>query len=114
VTTIWAQFDPDFGGDIDGHHTWIEPFVGGQLSWHPIPPLVLRVAGDVGGFGAGSEFSWHAEATVGWNIPVGGFNLNVHGGYRAIDQHFESDSGDEFSGWDGVVHGPIAGVSFEF
>lgn len=114
VTRLRAEFDPDFAPKLKNDHTWVEPYVGGQLYWRPADHLAVRVAGDVGGFGAGSNLSWQAAASVGYTFHLSRFPLTVYGGYRALGQDFDVDSGEDLSGWSGVVQGPVAGVTFEF
>jgi hypothetical protein len=62
-----------------GNEWWVDPIIGlrGQINlrrW-----LFLAAEGDVGGFGAGSDIAWNAQATVGVN-----FTRHIFGqvGYR--------------------------------
>lgn len=114
ITTIDAELDYDTLAEVEIDRTAIEPFVGAQLQWRPAQNLTVRARGDVGGFGAGSDFSWQAAATVGYTWHFRTFSLTVEGGYRALGQNFDDDLGEDLSGWDGVVHGPTAGVTFAF
>lgn len=114
VTIAGAEFERSTGGSIDGGHIWIEPYVGLQTSWRPTPKLTLRLAGDLGGLGVGSEFSWQVTGTIGYAFQLRDVHFNVHAGYRALHQEFDTETGEEFSGWDGTAHGPIVGVTFEF
>ena len=45
---------------------WIDPFIGARLHYIPAPGEEIIVRGDVGGFGAGSQFTWQAMATYNW------------------------------------------------
>lgn len=58
---------------------WFDPIIGlrGQINltrW-----LFIAAQGDVGGFGAGSQIAWNAQATIGFNITR---NLFAEFGYR--------------------------------
>lgn len=62
-----------------GDQWWFDPIIGlrGQISltrW-----LFLAAQGDVGGFGAGSQIAWNAQATIGVNFTR---NLFAEIGYR--------------------------------
>jgi hypothetical protein len=48
------------------------------------PGRDVTVVGDVGGFGAGSEFSWQAVATYGFDLNCFGSPLHTVIGYRAL------------------------------
>ena len=43
-------------GDLE----WVDPFVGGRIRHQIAADKELMLEGDVGGFGAGSDFSWQA------------------------------------------------------
>jgi hypothetical protein len=58
----------------------------------PNKEIVLR--GDVGGFGAGSQFSWQAIAT--YNLPlceIHGIPVDSYVGFRALSADFSQGSG---------------------
>jgi len=46
-------------GSVD----WADPFIGARLQHQPTPGQAITLRGDVGGFGAGSQFSWQAIGT---------------------------------------------------
>ena len=67
----------------DGSKTWFDPMVGLQLRtpengsrWH------AQVYTEIGGFGAGSDFTWQIFPTVGYKFSDR-FSLEV--GYRWLD-----------------------------
>ena len=43
-------------GSVD----WADPFIGARLQHQLAPSQEITLRGDVGGFGAGSQFSWQA------------------------------------------------------
>src|SRR5262249_44205347 len=65
-----------FGLDISGQtaiarsgvQQWIDPFVGARLRYYPGAGQEITLRGDVGGFGAGSKFSWQGLATYNWYL----------------------------------------------
>ncbi|MFG0286007.1 MAG: hypothetical protein ACF8R7_16440 [Phycisphaerales bacterium JB039] len=110
LTSIEIDLDFERGGAAGDDETWVEPFVGARSAIDVSDSLVFRLRGDVGGFGAGSEFSWSASAVLGWSFPLGSAEATVFGGYRALSQDYEDG---EFE-WDVISHGPIIGVNFAF
>jgi hypothetical protein len=79
------------------------------------PGHELLLRGDVGGFGAGSEFSWNALATYSWQIAVSeGVTYSGVLGYRALDVDYEKGSGRSKYRYDVLQHGPIMGLSIAF
>src|SRR5262245_26185495 len=49
---------------------WVDPVVGGRMRHQFASGSEFNLEGDVGGFGAGSEFSWQAVATYGFDVNV--------------------------------------------
>jgi hypothetical protein len=98
-------------GDI----TWVDPLVGLRLRHQFTPGHELMLSGDVGGFGAGSDFSWQA---------VGAYRFafaKAHGaewsgmlGYRALYADYSKGSGATLYQFDMLQHGPIVGMSARF
>ena len=72
--------------------------------------------GDVGGFGVGSDFTWGAMGTIGYNFRLFSEKNNARAavGYRAIYQDYTDGSGDDKFKWDVTYHGPILGLVIEF
>ena len=60
-------------GDLE----WVDPVVGARIRHQIAPGKELRLVGDVGGFGAGSEFSWQAVATYGFDVNCFGTPLHT-------------------------------------
>lgn len=98
-----------------GDVTWFDPLVGLRLRHHFSPSTEFVLRGDVGGFGAGSEFSWQAMGLLNWD-----FARTQHAlwsavlGYRALYVDFEKGSGNTLYEYDMLTHGPIIGVSARF
>lgn len=96
-------------GAVEGsaEETWVDPWIGarGRIPLHP--SWAVRLRGDVGGFGVGSELSWQAIVLVVASI---GDRVSIDVGYRAIGLDF--DDGD--LAYDVVFHGPVVGVAFAF
>lgn len=63
---------------------WVDPVVGARIRHRTASGATLTLTGDVGGFGAGSDFSWQAVGTYGWDTML--FHTPFHAliGYRAL------------------------------
>lgn len=93
---------------------WFDPIVGAKLGLPFAEEWRLALNGDIGGFGAASDFTWSVTGVVGYDFHLGQLPAAVYVGYRAIGQDYSTGSGaDEFT-WDVVQHGPILGLSLRF
>jgi hypothetical protein len=100
----------DQSSEID----WVDPFVGFRVRHQMGPTKELNLEGDVGGFGAGSDFSWQVVATYGFDSTICGTPYHGVIGYRALSVDFTGDSRNGKNTFDFVQHGPILGVSFRW
>lgn len=99
------------GGSVD----WVDPLVGGRFRHQLAPGHELMVRADVGGFGAGSEFSWNALAAYSFVFAVrDGITYSGVLGYRALDVDYERGSGRTKYEYDVLQHGPITGLTISF
>jgi hypothetical protein len=90
---------------------WVEPFLGARLGYDLGNGWSAAVRCDVGGFGVdGSHFSWQAEALAGYRWDLGGWDIGLFAGYRALGQDYSSG---DFA-WDVVTHGPVIGTQIVF
>jgi hypothetical protein len=92
---------------IDESKNWIDPIVGGRLLWNLHKNWQVNFEADIGGFGAGSDFSS--------NLNLGAFYrindwLLLWGGYRALYTNYDKNH-FKFDAW---LHGPYLGLGFEF
>jgi hypothetical protein len=95
----------------DASRDWVDPLVGARVTI-PIGQRWSFVArGDVGGFGIGSDFSWHATAFLNWQVNN---SVGLLVGYRAFDVEFDEDDGPVDLHLDLLQSGPGVGVVIEF
>jgi hypothetical protein len=93
--------------NIGGSKNWTDPIAGGRLLWNPHESWQVNLEADIGGFGAGSNFSSNLNAGVFYRITDW---LLLWGGYRAL--YTDYDKNDfKFNAW---IHGPYLGLGFEF
>jgi hypothetical protein len=97
-------------GDLE----WVDPVVGARLRHQMASGAELALYGDVGGFGVGSDFSWQAVATYGFDVNCFGTPLRTVVGYRALAVDFSENGRFGSNGLDFVQHGPVMGISFRW
>lgn len=93
---------------------WIDPVVGARLGVHFSEHAILLFAGDVGGFGVGSDFAWSIMGLFGYRWQAAGLEWAVLAGYKALAQDYTTGSGTRRFRWDTTMHGPILGLSIRF
>jgi len=98
-------------GSVD----WVDPVVGARIRHRLAPGQELLLRGDVGGFGAGSKFSWNAVAAYSWVVTVrDGVVYSGLLGYRALDVDYEEGSGLDRYVYDVLQHGPVTGLTVRY
>lgn len=91
----------DFSAD------WVDPWIGARVVLPLNDTFALRLRGDVGGFGVGTEFTWQAIAVVAAKL---GSDVSIDAGYRAIGLDYEASG----ASYDVLFHGPIIGLALSF
>lgn len=86
---------------------WADPIVGARLGVRLGGPWSLTVAGDIGGFGAGSRLTWQGLGSVNYAWSE---SLTLKAGYRALHVDYR-DGG--FS-YDVTQHGPAVAATYRF
>jgi len=98
------------GGTLE----WVDPVVGLRLRHRTASGSDLALVGDVGGFGAGSDFSWQAVATYGFDVHTFGTTMRTVLGYRALSVDYSENGRYGKNGLDWIQHGPVVGVTFRW
>jgi opacity protein-like surface antigen len=94
-------------GAISGDKDWVDPFIGVRVQ-HPIADRwTLLGYGDIGGFGAGSDFTWQVGVGVGYE-----FSKSLTGklGYRFIAVDYDKKG----FVYDMDIYGIYLGVGIRF
>jgi hypothetical protein len=98
-----------------GNVDWIDPFVGARLRHKPAPGEEIALRGDVGGFGAGSQFTWQVLATYDWQLcTLGSILVDGYLGYRALSVDYVEGEGTNRYEFDVLQQGPVIGVTGRF
>ena len=95
--------------------SWFDPLVGARIRHQFAPTWNFTLSGDVGGFDAGSKFSWQVLAlleheicrskTATWGAMLG---------YKALSVDYSQGSGLTHYEFDMTMHGPVFGLTARF
>ena len=95
------------GPKIDSSSSWVDPIVGLRGDLHFADRWFAVAEFDVGGFGVGSDFSWHALGAVGFEISR---VVSVEAGWKHLDVNYKNGS---FI-FDVALSGPFLAFTFTF
>jgi len=93
---------------------WVDPVVGARVRHQIAPGKNLRLEGDIGGFGAGSDFSWQVVGVYNFQTALFGVPFIADLGYRALAVDYSERGRFGKNGLDAVQHGPVMGVTFNW
>jgi hypothetical protein len=96
---------------LQGTQDWVDPILGGRLSWNLSDDWMVGFRADVGGFGLSSEITWNLDAAVRYRITKW---LNADLGFRALYEDHESGSGSNKFKYAAWAYGPWLGLGVEF
>ncbi len=98
-----------------GAEQWVDPFIGARIRFQPAPGEEVIVRGDIGGFGAGSKFTWQALATYNWQMcTLGPMLIDGYAGWRALYVDYATGAGVERYEFDVLQQGPVVGFTGRF
>ena len=99
------------GVDVSQDKTWVDPLVGLTLRSPREHRLQAQVYTEIGGFGAGSDFTWQVFPSLGVKL---GDRVSLEVGYRWIDIDYSTGDGSERFAYDVLTQGPVGGFAFRF
>lgn len=91
--------------------SWVDPVVGLRYALPLGERWTLVWRGDIGGFGVGSDFSWHTTAYASWQLNQ---HANVLIGFRYLDVDYEDGTGANRFLMDVGQGGPTIGFAWTF
>ena len=97
-------------GTVDGSESWVDPLIGSRIGLDLTDRWAIGGEGNFGGFGVGSDFTWNAQAYVGYEITLFGRPTTLLFGYRALYQDYHHNNFE----WDVTMHGPMLGTAVRF
>lgn len=80
------QFNPS-GTEFSGSLNWVDPLIGGRIQAALSPKVSVTMAGDVGGWGAGSEMDYQVAGLLGYQIKP---SWTLQAGYRYLYVNYRS------------------------
>lgn len=108
--------DADFQGPlglqtIEQDKSWVDPLVGVRFAAPIGEKWNFEIAGDVGGFGVGSDIAVNVWPMVGYEISS---NAQIAFGYRILYTDYESGTGTNRFAYDVLTTGPVIGAIIGF
>ncbi len=100
----------NIGQRFDTDYNWVDPIIGLRYSYRLSDRWNLRLYGDIGGFGVGSDFTWQGVALIKFRAWE---NVILAGGYRALGVDYESNKANTFT-YDAVTYGPLIGLDIRW
>jgi opacity protein-like surface antigen len=91
--------------------SFTDPILGAKAAWKLSDRWGFDLYGDIGGFGAGSDFTYRLGAGLGYSISD---SVSLRGGYTVIDFDYSQGSGLGQIDYDTTMYGPTLGVGFKF
>lgn len=91
------------GEDFD----WVDPVVGVRAFLPVTDSLSVQAQADIGGFGAGSDLTWSALATVNYVL---GDRLSASVGYKVLEVDYDHKGHI----YDTRLSGPVFGMTYRF
>jgi hypothetical protein len=67
--------------------------------------------GDIGGFGAGSDFAWNLFPTIGVDVSK---KASLHLGYRVLSENYDTGSGNQYFKYDVITQAMVLGMTIHF
>jgi opacity protein-like surface antigen len=112
VNTLRGQLTfTTIGLEVKGDQTWVDPVAGLRLRSTANRPLQFRMYSEIGGFGAGSDFTWQLFPSIAINF-TDSFSLDL--GYRWLDIDYSTGERNQLFTYDVLTQGPVVGVGFRF
>jgi hypothetical protein len=96
---------------VNQDKTWVDPIVGITLRTEAERRAQLRLYTEVGGFGAGSDFTWQVFPTVSLKLTS---KASLELGYRWLDLDYATGENNEGFSYDVLTQGPVFGLGFRF
>lgn len=99
------SFSPSrFGLNFSKSQNWVDPLVGGRIQADLTPKVVTIIAGDVGGWGTGSQLEYQVVGLLGYKLKP---KMTLQAGYRYL--YFDYEKGGQANV---IVKTAMSGVVF--
>ena len=91
--------------------TWVDPIAGVNFQTPTGRRVQFRLYTEVGGFGAGSDFTWQVFPDLSVKLTK---TASLEFGYRWLDLDYATGEGNEQFRYDVLTQGPVFGFGFQF
>lgn len=113
-SSVSIDFDFPVLPSVSHERTWIDPMIGAKMSYPLSQNWSIVFGGDIGGFGAASDFAWSAAAAISWDFHIKNLPSSLQFGYMAIGDDYTNGSGTEEFVWDTILHGVVMNFVIRF
>jgi hypothetical protein len=103
--------EPPLQGIFEETKQWVNPIVGLKLKQRLGGPCSFTFEGDIGGFGAGSDFAWNLFPTIGIDVSK---RAAIKIGYRVLSEDYDTGSDNQYFKYDVITQAMVFGMSFDF
>ena len=103
--------EPPLQGVFEGTKQWVNPIIGLKLKQRLGGPWNFTFEGDIGGFGAGSDFAWQLWPVIGVDVSK---RATLGIGYRVLSEDYETGSGNQKFKYDVITQAIAFGMTFRF
>jgi hypothetical protein len=110
VTYMRTELEIRGGPTVDQSETWVDPLIGSRIGLDLTDRWLVTGEANIGGFGVGSDFTWNAQAYLGYQLSLFGRPTTLLIGYRALYQDYHRNNFE----WDVAMHGPVIGTAVRF
>lgn len=96
---------------VEATKQWVDPIVGLKLRQPLGGKWSFSMQGDIGGFGAGSDFAWQLFPVVGVDV---GKRTTLGMGYRVLGVNYKTGSQTDLFKYDVITQAFVLGAAFHF
>jgi opacity protein-like surface antigen len=94
---------------------WVDPVIGLRARHEFAPGERFETRADIGGFGAGSAFSWEFYGGYSKDFEFNSLKLTSSVGYRALSVDYSKTGSDgRQNGVNWILHGPVVSLGLRF
>lgn len=91
--------------------SFVDPIIGAKAKWQLSDKWDVDTYADIGGFGAGSDFTYRLGLNFGY---AANKTVTLRAGYILMDFDYSQGSGIDKIDYDTTMYGPVLGVGFKF
>jgi len=90
--------------------SFVDPIIGGMAKWELSDKWAVDFYGDIGGFGAGSDFTYRLGTGFDYSFND---HVSARAGYTVVDFDYSTGSGFDRLRYETTLYGPNLGLQFK-